>query len=252
MKKLLILSILFIIGCSQGYSQNIRIAAAANLRYVMDTIKTMYGKQHPGVTMDITYGSSGTLAQQIIHGAQYHIFMSADKIFPEKLFTEKMVIGEVKTYAYGKLVLWSNRIDVSQGIQILKGNSIKKISIAKPEIAPYGERAIQSLRYYNMYDAVKDKIVYADNISQAAQFAASGNAEAGFIALSLIYAPEIKKGNYYTVDPKSYAPIEQACVLLKPAATNTAAQSFFTAILSKEYKPLFEAYGYHFPEEQNK
>ncbi len=249
MKKFFILTIVLLIICSSGTAQTIRVAAAANLRYVLDTIKTTYIQQHPGISLDITYGSSGTLVQQILNGAQFHIFMSADKIYPEKLKNEKMIIGDVKTYAYGRLVLWSNTIDLSKGITILSDNSVKKISIAKPETAPYGDRAFQVLKFYNLFDKIKNKIVYADNISQAAQYAASGNVEAGFIALSLTFAPEMSKGHYILIDTASYAPIEQACVLLKTKEENNAAQIFFSSILSKKYKSIFEAYGYRFNEQ---
>lgn len=244
MKKLLILSLLFIHMGLQA--QTVKIAAAANLRYILDEIKTNYAKTHPKVNIVVSFGSSGALTQQITNGADFDIFMAADKVFPDKLKSQGLVLGEVKTYAFGMLVLWSNVIDPSKGIEILLDKSIKKIAIAKPDVAPYGERAIQCLKYYQLFDKVKGKIVYADNISQAAQFAQTGNAEVGFLALALAMAPDMK-GSYITLDTKSYKPVEQAMVQLKNWQANPEASKFMNYILSQESKPIFEKYGFIVP-----
>jgi molybdate transport system substrate-binding protein len=245
MKKLIILIIAALIG-HNIQAQTVRIAAAANLRYVLDELKEKYTGKNAGVKVEITYGASGGLVQQIINGAGYHLFMAADKTLPEKLKEQGYVSGEIKVYAYGKLVLWSNRVDVTKGFDILTDKSVNKIAIANPEAAPYGERAVQCLKYYGLYDKVKDKIVYADNISQAAQFAQTGNAEAGFLALSLALAPEMK-GNRYEIDSKSYQPIEQAMVLVKSRENNPEAARFMKFILSSENRMIFEKYGYNVP-----
>jgi len=230
------------------YGQKVRVAAAANLRYIMDEIKTMYIEKHPDVKVDITLGASGALLQQIINGAQFDLFMAADKTYPDKLKGLGATSGDVKTYAFGKLALWSNVIDVSKGINIVADNSVVHIAIAKPDVAPYGDRAVQCLKYYGLFDKVKDKIVYADNISQAAHFAFTGNAEVGFLALSLVLAPDMKdNGKYIVLDTKSYKPVEQACVLVKTWERNTEASKFMDFVLSKACKPIFEKYGFTLP-----
>jgi molybdate transport system substrate-binding protein len=172
--------------------------------------------------------------------------MAADKIFPEKLKAQGIVKGDVKTYAFGKLVIWSNVVDVSKGIDVVTSNAVSRIAIAKPETAPYGARAIECLKYYNLLDVVKDKIVYADNIAQAAQFAQSGNAEVGFLALALAMGPEMK-GSYYILDTKSYKPVEQAMALLKSWQSNPEAAKFMNFVLSAECKSVFEKYGFILP-----
>jgi molybdate transport system substrate-binding protein len=131
-------------------------------------------------------------------------------------------------------------------LDILTDPSVKRIAVAKPEVAPYGARAIECLKYYQLFDKVKDKLVYADNIAQTAQFAQTGNAEVGFLALALVMAPEMK-GTYFVLDTKSYKPVEQAMVLLKSWQSNPEAAKFMKFVLSSECKPLFEKYGFIVP-----
>ena len=146
----------------------------------------------------------------------------------------------------GKLVLWSNTIDVSKGTEVLTSPAVTRIAVAKPELAPYGDRAIECLKKDGLYDKVKDKIVYADNISQTAQYAQTGNAEVGFLAMSLTLTPEMK-GSLYTLNPKSYKPIEQAMVLVKTWKANPEAAKFMKYVLSPACKPVFEKFGYIVP-----
>jgi molybdate transport system substrate-binding protein len=227
-------------------AQTIKIAAAGNLRFILDEIKTKYAAINPKAKITVNLGSSGALFQQISNGADFDIFMAADKIYPDKLKAQGTVSGEVKTYAFGKLVIWSNTLDVSKGLEVLTDKSVKRIAIAKPEVAPYGARAVECLKYYHLLDKVKDKIVYADNIAQAAQFAQTGNAEVGFLALALVMAPEMK-GTYFVLDTKSYKPVEQAMVLMKSWQNNPEAAKFMKFVLSADCKPLFEKYGFIVP-----
>ena len=127
----------------------------------------------------------------------------------------------MKTYAFGKLAMYSTSVDVDKGLSVLTEPAVKKISIAKPETAPYGERSIELLKKEDLYEILKPKIVFADNISQAAQFAYTGNAEVGFVALSLALSPEMtEKGKAYVIPQSMYPPIEQACILIKHHSPN--------------------------------
>jgi molybdate transport system substrate-binding protein len=246
MKKILLC--LLIIFSTAANSQTVRIAAAGNLRFIINDLKAKYIQSNPKTKIDVTLGSSGALTGQIINGAAFDFFMAADLKFPQKLKEQGYTIGDVKTYAFGKLVLWSNTIDVSKGMEVINDPKIKRIAIANPKSAPYGERAVQCLKYYNFYESAKNKLVYAENIAQAAQFAETGNAEVAFIAYALLFGPEMKdKGNYYLLDPKSYKPVEQACVLIKARETNPEAEKFMNFILSKECKPIYEKYGFIIP-----
>jgi len=230
-----------------AHAQTVKVAAAANLRFVFEEIKTSYEAANPSVKISANFGSSGAMLQQILNGAEFDIFMSADNTYPVKLKEQGAAAGEIKTYALGKLVLWSNTIDVSKGMEILTDPSVKRIAIAKPELAPYGDRAIECLKSVGLYEKVKDKIIYADNISQTAQFAQTGNAEVAFLAKSLTLSPEMK-GSVFTLDPKLYKPVEQAMVLVKTWKTNPEAAKFMKFILSENCKPIFEKNGYIVPD----
>jgi molybdate transport system substrate-binding protein len=243
-----ILIIMASMAAAVAHAQTVRVAAAGNLRYVMDDIREKYLSSHPHVKIDITLGASGALAQQIINGAPFDFFMSADTRSPQKLKEQGCASGDAKTYAFGKLVLWSNVLDVSIGIEILNDKRVSRVAIAKPDIAPYGEKAVDCMKYYKLYDSSEDKLVYADNIAQAAQFVVTGNAEIAFIAYSLVFGPEMKdKGNYFILNTESYKPVEQACVLLKGWERNPEAGKFMKFVLSEECKSVFKKYGYNVP-----
>lgn len=227
-------------------AQTVRVAAAGNLRDILEEIATRYETSNPKIKIDVVFGASGALTQQILNGANFDFFMSADKIYPDKLKAQGAAAGDVKTYAFGKLVLWSNTLDMSKGVELLLDNSVKRIAIAKPDVAPYGARAIECLKFYGIYEKVKSKLVYADNIAQAAQFAQSGNAEVAFLAQALVFAPDLK-GKYIYLDFKSYKPVEQACVLLKAWERNPEAGKFMKYVLSPACAPIFEKYGFTVP-----
>lgn len=244
MKRFLIIILVFVTFLAQA--QTVKVAAAANLRFVFDEIKTAYLQANPKVTVSAIFGSSGTLLQQILNGAESDVFMAADNSFPMKLKDQGAASGEMKVYALGKLVLWSNTLDVSRGLDFLTDPSVKRIAVAKPELAPYGDRAIACLKQAGLFEKVKDKIIYADNISQTAQFAQTGNAEVAFLALSLTQTPDMK-GSVYLIDPKMYKPVEQAMILVKSWKTNPEAAKFMKFVLSPQCKPIFEKFGYIVP-----
>lgn len=226
-------------------AQRVRVAAAANLRYVLESIEKQYEEENPGVNIELTFGSSGTLTQQILNGAAFDFFMAADTDFPEKIADNGYANGAVKTYIYGKLVLWSLSLDVSKGLHTVTLPSVKKIAVANPDGAPYGESAVNLLKDLGLYDKISHKIVWGDNIGQAAQFAFSGNAELGFIALSLALAPNMKsKGNYYVFPDNICPPVEQACVLIKGSEKNAEASEFMNYITSDRCDKLWITYGY--------
>lgn len=244
MKQIFIL-ITFVFALS-AQAQTVKVAAAANLRFVFDEIKASYAIANPKTTVTANFGSSGALLQQILNGAEFDLFMAADNSFPVKLKDQGAASGEIKTYAQGKLVLWSNTTDLSKGLEILASPSVKRIAVAKPDLAPYGDRAIACLKQAGIYDKVKDKIIYADNISQTAQFAQTGNAEVAFLAMSLTLTPDMK-GSTYEIDTKMYKPVEQAMVLVKSWKTNPEAAKFMKFVLSETCKPIFEKNGYIVP-----
>lgn len=245
MKKIILLAAIVFATISLS-AQKVNVAAAANLRYVLEEIKTAYLKQNPKAKVNLTFGASGTLVQQIQNGASFDFFMAADNEFPLKLKEKGLTSGSMSTYAFGKLAIYSTTLNVSkQGLDVLKSSVIKKIAIANPETAPYGERAVELLKTQKLYESLKSKIVFGENISQAAQYAFTGNAEIGFIALSLALAPDMDgKGDYYVVPQSLYHPIEQACILIKTQILNTEAAKFKKFVLSPATKAIWEKWGY--------
>lgn len=227
-------------------AQTVKVAAAANLRFVFEEIKSVYQKQNPNVKVSANFGSSGALVQQILNGAEFDVFMAADNLFPVKLKDLGVASGEMKVYALGKMVLWSNMLDVSKGLEIMTDPSVKRIAVAKPELAPYGDRAFAILKQARLYEKVKGKIIYADNISQTAQFAQTGNAEVAFLAMSLTLTPDMN-GSVYLIDPQMYKPVEQAMILVNGCKVNPEAERFMKFVLSPQCKPIFEKFGYFIP-----
>ena len=249
-KRILIVLCICLIAISNLSAQTITIAAAADLRFVMDEMTSEFKKSNPNIKIDVIYGSSGNLYQQILNQAPFDIFFSADISYPKKLESLNLAGSKPKLYAIGHLVMWSAKLDISKGIEILKSNDVKKIAIANPKVAPYGKRAIECLKYYKIDHQVKDKIVEGENVSQAAQFVLTGNAEVGLIALSLSLSPEMKTiGKYFSIDEKSYSKLEQAYVIIKKSETNKAVLKFTQFIETEQARKLFGKYGFRLPNE---
>ena len=248
MKKIVLVIGFILFAVFNLSAQSITIAAAADLRYALDEVINRYKLQNPNSKIDVIYGASGNLYQQITNKAPFDIFFSADNNYPLKLSEGGLISGTPKLYAIGHLVLWSANKDVSKGIYSLKSKEIKKVSLANPEVAPYGKRAIECLKYYKLDEIIKEKIVKGDNVSQAAQFVLTGNADAGLIALSLALSKEMKgKGKYVLLDEKSYSKLEQSYVLLKQGEKNPDAVKFIKYIDSKAVKDIFAKYGFKLP-----
>ena len=244
--KRIIFSLTILLATITVSAQKVNVAAAANLRYVLEEIKTAYVKQNPKAKVNMTFGASGMLVQQIQNGANFDFFMSADNEFPLKLKDKGLTTGPMSTYAYGKLTLYSSTIEVNKlGLKALTLPEVKKIAIANPATATYGTRAMDLIKSMKIYDELKDKIVIAENISQAAQYAFTGNTELGFVAYSYVLGPDMAgKGDYYVVPQNLYKPIEQACILIKTPVLNTEAAKFKKFVLSPATKAIWEKWGY--------
>lgn len=227
--------------------QKITIVAAANLKVALDSINTVFKIQNPNIDTQITYGASGKLFEQISNGAPFDLFFSADMDYPNQLKEKKLTSSEIKMYAIGKLAIWSKKTDPNKRkINVLLDANIKKIAIANPATAPYGEKAVESLKFYKVYDKVKSKLVFGESITQTAQFATTGAADIGIIALSLVLTPNMQKegGKYYIIPQKSHSILEQGCVLLKRAQENAGAIKFYNFISSKKAAAILKYYGY--------
>jgi molybdate transport system substrate-binding protein len=223
----------------------ITIAAAADLKPAMDTIIAAYKLQDPTADIRVTYGSSGKFFEQITNGAPFDIYFSADIDYPNKLKDKSFTASEVKTYGYGTLVLWSKKLDPNdKKILTLLKDDVLKVAIANPDHAPYGARAVESLKYYDLYDKVAGKFVIGENIAQTAQFVSTGAADIGIIALSLALSPNMQGGKYYIIPNNTHAPLQQGYVILKHAEGNVTAAKFYTFISSASAVKILTKFGF--------
>jgi molybdate transport system substrate-binding protein len=229
----------------------VTIAAASDLSEAMKEIAGNYEKA-TGCAVRVSTGSSGNFLSQIENGAPFDVFFSADIEYPKKLEAEGFAApGSTYLYAVGKIVLWvrrDSRLDINQGLAVLRDRSVRKIAIANPQHAPYGRAAEQALRAAGLYEAVKDRLVLGENISQAAQFAESENADAGILALSLAQSPPLKsEGRYSLVPGHLYTPIQQGAVVLRAAPNAQGARAFLDYIQTAAVAALLERYGFALP-----
>lgn len=246
MKRIIYL-IAFLISMT-AQAQTVKIAAAADLRYALDEVVKAFKKTNSGVNIEVIYGSSGNAFTQISNGAPFDIYFSADIMYPQKLKDAGLTLTEPELYAIGRIVLWSARLDVSKGMSVLADKPNIKIATANPEHAPYGQRSVDALKFYGLYEKVDKQLIFGENISQAAQFCMTGNADAGLIALSLVLSPLMSnQGKYFLIDEKSHRPLEQAYVILDHAKGNKDVSAFAEYISATAARLIFEKYGFTLP-----
>jgi len=220
----------------------LRVAAAADLEPVLPPILAQF-TQTTGIRAEATFQASAVLTTQILNGAPFDLFLSADLGYPQRLIAAGLAEGAAGTpdsttpitYAKGTLVLWErhNPKMPAPGPNLLRSPELKRLAIANPDRAPYGKAAVAALTSLKLYDSLKPRIVTAENISQAAQFVDSGNADAGLISLTSARTPELSSSGEYWVIPRSlYPPIEQGAVIIRNTAQRAAAHKLLDYLLS--------------------
>ncbi|MBA3915355.1 MAG: molybdate ABC transporter substrate-binding protein [Acidobacteriales bacterium] len=232
-------------------AQEITVAAAADLQFAFTDVAARFEKS-TGNHVKLTFGSSGNLFVQIQNGAPFDLFFSADTDYAKKLEAAGLIVpGTLYEYASGKLVIWvpkASPLDLNRGLQVLLDPRVKKIAIANPEHAPYGRAAESALKHAGVYDRAAAKLVRGENISQAATFVASGDADVGLLALSLALAPAMKsQGRFVEVAADDYQPIRQAAVVLKSSPQTAVARQFLEYVKSPEMVELLRSYGFAVP-----
>jgi molybdate transport system substrate-binding protein len=244
--KNILLSLFF--TANSLFAGEINIAVAANVSYAMDELKSEFEKTNPQTKVRVTLGSSGKLTAQIKNGAPYGIFMSADMNFPQALYDEGIATTKPVMYAQGALAFLSTqRQDFTQGMKLLKDVKIAKIAIANPKTAPYGTAAVEAMKKSGVYEEVKEKLVFAESISQTVSYTVTA-AQIGLIAKSSLYSAQMSqyKENIHwaDVDASLYTPIDQGVVLLKYAGNSEEYKAFYEFIISDKAKAIFKRYGY--------
>jgi molybdate transport system substrate-binding protein len=228
----------------------VNIAAAADLRFAMDSLVAVFSRDNPDIRIKVTYGSSGNFFEQIRNGAPFDLFFSADVDYPRQLEAQHLAASAVHLYGKGQLVLWSRILDPKvEKIDCLLDARVKKIAIANPAHAPYGKRAEESLRHYHLYDKVKDKLVIGENIAQTAQYAQSGAADVGIIALSLALSPAMEQsgGKYWLIPSDVHQPLLQGFILLPHSRGNDGAGRFAGFFGSGKAADILHGFGFAKP-----
>jgi molybdate transport system substrate-binding protein len=229
------------------------IAAAADLNPALHDIAQQYEKKS-GIRIKLSFGASGGLTQQIENGAPFDLFFSADMDYPKHLIADGQAdAASLYQYSLGKLVLWvpaNSPLDVErQGMAVLLDGSVKKIAIANPEHAPYGRAAVAALKHAGLYDHLSDRFVMGENVSQAAQFAESGNAQAGFVALAHALSPAVKSMGKFWVVPADYYPtLEQGVVILSRSQHKKEATAFLQYLKTRDASDVLRKYGFTLPQ----
>jgi molybdate transport system substrate-binding protein len=229
-----------------------RVAAASDLQFALEEIAGQFTRE-TGESVDLVFSSSGTLARQMIAGAPFDLFLSADEALVLKLADAGLTVDAGTPYARGRIVLFAptgSRLRPENGMAglraLLTAGAIRRFAIANPDHAPYGKAAEAALRAHGAWDLVRPRLVLAENVSQAAQFAASGNAEGGIVAYSLTLAPALAgRGSFWLIPETDHAPLQQRMVLLKRAGP--AAVRFYRYLQEGRARATLERYGFARP-----
>lgn len=236
----------------QDANPGITIAVAANVQFAMKELEKAF-EEESGIKVDIVISSSGKLATQILQGAPYSLLVSADMKYPEALLQEGKAAGRPQIYAYGALVLWTLKesMELYPGPAFLLADSIRKVAIANPLNAPYGEQAVHYFRYFGVYEAIQPKLAYGESIAQTNQYILAGAVEAGITAKSVVLSPEMKgKGKWVELPADAYRPIAQGVVITNYGQEHHPEESrrFFDFLFSEKAREIFDQYGYGLPE----
>ncbi len=224
----------------------LRLAAAADLEPVLPPILDQF-RQSTGIRVETTFQASAMLTTQIMNGAPFDIFLSADLGYPKRLIDGGLADGPAPvTYAKGTLVLWTRKDSALSppSLGLLRNPALKRLAIANPDRAPYGRAAVAALTRLNLYNDLKPRLVTAENIAQAAQFVDSGNADAGLISLTSAMTPRMATaGSYFVIPRDLYPPIEQGAVIISKSAHRDEARKLLNYLLSAPVQALLAKSG---------
>ena len=248
-----LLAALLCIAIPAAAAPPLRIAAAADLKWALEEIKTAFEKERPGSTCALTFSSSGALYAQLQQRAPFDVFLSADAEYPRGL--ARLGLGDAGgafSYAVGHLVLWAPKDSplpvAAKGLEALKDPRVKRVALANPKTAPYGRAAEASLKAAGLYEALRGKLVLGDNVAQTAQFVQTGNADLGLIARSLARSPQLREGQCFDVPGALHPPLEQAGLVLAWAQDPAAARAFRDFLRGPKGQAILQAHGFAPPE----
>jgi molybdate transport system substrate-binding protein len=235
-----------------AHERPLTVAAAADLKFAFDDILKDFLSTRPDLDVRITYGSSGNFVAQISNGAPFDVFFSADVDYVRQLRAKGLILPESEfIYAVGRIVLWvprSSPLDPNQGLVVLRAPSVRRIAIANPRHAPYGRAAEAAMKAMKVYEAVRSKLVFGENVAQAAQFVESGAADVGIIALSLASSPALTNdGRFWEVPLTAYPRMEQGGAVLKRTRDPEAARALTAFVLGSSGRATLKRFGFSLP-----
>jgi len=241
--RYLALAALLLTACTRRSPATLTVAAASDLQFAMQEITEPFRAAHRELDLRIVYGSSGNFFTQIRNGAPFDVYLSADMSYPRQLTATP---GDVFRYAVGRIVLWTppgSPLDPATALQDVR---LQRLAIANPAHAPYGRAAEATLRAQGLYDTLKPKLVFGENIAQTLQFVQSGAADAGIVALSLVLAPQLRgKGRYLELPQSLYPPLEQGGIILHDSPE---AREFRDLLLSPAAGRVLTNFGFSLPQ----
>lgn len=249
MMRLFVLALAISVTAGLAQAAKFTVAAASDLRFALDDVIEVYRKVHPDHQVEVIYGSSGKMTTQIINGAPFDIFFSADISFPQRLHAEGFAATEPAVYAIGRIVIWSTTFDAS-GLTLADlptDPRIRRLAIAQPSHAPYGMRAQEAMQAAGVWEAVQGKLVFGENIAHTAQMVESGAAEVGIIALSLAKFPELARHGHHLIDEALHNPLTQGYVVTSRGADRPGVMEFAAFMETDAAHAIMARYGFVMP-----
>lgn len=226
-------------------ADGLQIAVAANVQDPFKEIANVF-QAKTGISIEYVIGSTGKFVTQIMHGAPFDILLSADMTYPTKLYQMHLTVSKPKPYVDGQLILWTTyHFDLKKWSNLLQSSQIKRIAIAHPNFAPLGKEALSVLKKSHLLEKINHKLVYGDSIAQTNQYIATGHADVGFTAQSIVFNPQFSKIGKWIMIPQSfYRPIKQGVVILKSTHHLDFARRFIEFLYSPMAQAIFKRYGY--------
>lgn len=250
MKKLLVIVFATMLALPAS-AASLFVAAASDLAYCIDDLAAAFRKEAPEAQVKVSTGASGNFFAQIRNGAPFHVFLSADMMYPTQLAKAGAADGAtLRPYAIGRIVLWTTdpRFDVSQGLAVLRDPRVTRIAIGNPDTAPYGRATKAVLERDKLWEAVQPRLVIGENIAQAAQFVQTGNAQLGIVSLATVRAPKMAGvGRYHLISDAGVAPIEQGAIVTRAGASQPLAARFVRFLASPSARAILERNGFSVP-----
>jgi len=232
--------IVVLLLCALPLFADVKVAAAANISFALPKLIEAFNEEYPAIKVSTTIGSSGKLAAQIAHGANFDLYLSANMSYPKRLTKQGIGYSRVLPYALGELVVVSRK-----PLHSLKDlTTLTRIAIANPKTAPYGVAAMEVLKHSGLYEKIRSKLIFGESVAQTVGYAMHG-ADAAFVPRSALFSPHFPKMYLLKIDPSLYTKIEQGVVLLTKTED---AKNFFVFLLSQKAAKILQNYGYRIPE----